>query len=352
MGPSPRSWSCTVSSSGAPVAISTAPMSARPSAAVAVGAVACRRAASATRPVATSARTLSPPSAETVRTSTFAPLPLLRDTFTAGRGYRPMARSLQRELREQSDRLDLAAADAERADRRGLPRGDTVANPLARADQRDLVDQLVGHCGHRRVPVAAEEGVLDPDRRLLVAEPLGVVVVEILVARAHAADVEREHRLHRVAALLEVVPDDAGDERRDVEVRQALASARRLEARLDVRREHRPLLRRHPDGEEAVGQLGRGLHARGADRGGVDRQVRAPVQNALQRLAEAGRAGSGVRKLILLSSKLGGFLALEDLADDLDVLAGAGERLSVAHAVPALDDLRTGRSEAQDEAAA
>src|SRR5262249_16339695 len=142
MGPSPRSWSCTVSSSGAPVAISTAPMSARPSAAVAVGAVACRRAASATRPVATSARTLIPP-------------PLLRDPSPAGRGYRPMARSLQRELREQADRLDLAAADAERADRRGLPRGDTVANPLARADQRDLVDQLVGHCGHRRVPVAA-----------------------------------------------------------------------------------------------------------------------------------------------------------------------------------------------------
>ena len=65
------------------------------------------------------------------------------------------------------------------------------------------------------------------------------------------------------------------------------------------------------------------LHARRADRRGVDRQVRAAVQDALQRLAEARRARSRVRKFILLAAQLGGFLALQDLADDLDVLARA-----------------------------
>src|SRR5215475_7511091 len=47
--------------------------------------------------------------------------------------------------------------------------------------------------------------------------------------------------------------------------------------------------------------------------------IRAAVEDALQRLAETRRTRSGVRKLILFSSKLGGFLTLQDLPDDLDV---------------------------------
>jgi hypothetical protein len=43
-------------------------------------------------------------------------------------------------------------------------------------------------------------------------------------------------------------------------------------------------------------------------------------------------------------------LALQDLAQDFDVFAGARHRLAEGHAVPALDDLRSRRADAQQEA--
>jgi hypothetical protein len=45
-------------------------------------------------------------------------------------------------------------------------------------------------------------------------------------------------------------------------------------------------------------------------------------------------------------------LAREDRRDDLSVLARAGQRIAVGDAVPALDDLRPGRAEPEQEAAA
>lgn len=46
-----------------------------------------------------------------------------------------------------------------------------------------------------------------------------------------------------------------------------------------------------------------------------------------------------------------GLLPGENRAHDLDVLAGARQRLAVGNAVPALDDLRARSADAQDEAA-
>ena len=69
----------------------------------------------------------------------------------------------------------------------------------------------------------------------------------------------------------------------------------------------------------------------------------------LERLAEAQRALAGSGSLVVLALEVERLLAGEDPADDLDVLAGAGERLGVGLAVPALDDLRPRRAEPEDE---
>ena len=58
------------------------------------------------------------------------------------------------------------------------------------------------------------------------------------------------------------------------------------------------------------------------------------------------------REVVELAVVLDGLAAGDDAADDVDVLAGAGERAGIGLAVPALDDLRAGRAEAEDEAPA
>ena len=84
--------------------------------------------------------------------------------------------------------------------------------------RRDLIDQFVRHGRHRFALLAAEVEVLDLLRRVLEAQALGVGVVEVLVARAHAADVEAEAGLDLVAALLDVVAHHYRDEGCHVEV--------------------------------------------------------------------------------------------------------------------------------------
>src|SRR5690606_12009258 len=149
-----------------------------------------------------------------------------------------------------------------------------------------------------------------------------------------------------------VVAEHAGDEGRDVEALERLAAARRLEAGLEVRLEVAPALRAHPHRDQPVRHLGAAADAGGADQRGVDRQVLAAVQDALERLAEPRGARAAVRDVVVLAVELERLLAREDLADDLDVLAGAGERLAVRHAVPALDHLWSRGTEAEDEATA
>src|SRR5579885_1511345 len=70
--------------------------------------------------------------------------------------------------------------------------------------------------------LAGEVEVLDALRLGGEAVAAGEVVVEVLLARAHAADVEREHGLDELEARLHVVADDDGDRDRDVEVGRAL----------------------------------------------------------------------------------------------------------------------------------
>src|SRR4029077_20919160 len=103
--------------------------------------------------------------------------------------------------------------------------------------------------------------------------------------------------------------------------------------------------------QPAVGDLGRLLDALRPDRRDVDRDLPA-VEDALQRLAEAGRAGTAEGNLIVLALVLDGLLAGPDLAHDLDVLAGLHERLAVPLAVPSLDDLRARHAEPEEKASA
>src|SRR5204862_7070720 len=106
------------------------------------------------------------------------------------------------------------------------------------------------------------------------------------------------------------------------------------------------------DRDPAVADLGGHLHGLAADRADEDRDLVAQrMEVELQRLALAGRAGDvgGQRELVVLALVVERALARNDLADDLDVLAGAAPGLRVRHAVPALGDLRARGPEPEDE---
>src|SRR5205814_936231 len=158
---------------------------------------------------------------------------------------------------------------------------------------------------------AVEEGVLDRARLVLVAVACEQVVVEVLAARAHAADVERVVLLERVAPALDVVGRERRHRRRDLE---ALARA--------VEREDGPrLLRRPEDRQPAVRDLDRLLDRLRRDRRDVDRDLGAQrSQHQLQRLAEPGRAVARVRDVVVRAVVLE-HVAPERRAHELDVLA-------------------------------
>ena len=112
------------------------------------------------------------------------------------------------------------------------------------------------------------------------------------------------------------------------------------------------LLRVVEDRLPAVGQLGGQLDVLRAERGQDDRDVRADrVVDELQRLAESGALPGRQRDLIVRALVLQP-LPAPHLAADLDQLAGPGQRRVVGNAVPALDDLRPGRADAQRETSA
>src|SRR5262249_1158995 len=72
----------------------------------------------------------------------------------------------------------------------------------------------------------------------------------------------------------------------------------------------------------------------------------------MQRLAQSGRTRTGEGDLVVLACVGQRLIALEDLADDFNVLAGAQEWLAVSHTVPALHHLWAGRPDTKDKATA
>src|SRR5215213_10145465 len=101
---------------------------------------------------------------------------------------------LQSQLRKRAQSRHVGRPHEQGRHARLAPRTEPVADALARADQRHLVDELVGYSGDRFTLLPAELQLLNALRLFLVAVPLDERVVEVRTARAHAADIEREHR--------------------------------------------------------------------------------------------------------------------------------------------------------------
>jgi hypothetical protein len=221
-----------------------------------------------------------------------------------------------------------------------VPRGEPIAYALDRADERHLVDERIRDLGRRLALLAVEEQILDLTRLRLVPVAREQVVVEILAARAHAADVERVVLLQHRTPRVDVVGHERGNRGRDVE-----PVARAIDW------EHRArLLRRPEDRQPAVGDLERLLDRLRPDRRKVDRNVGPErPRHQLQRLAEPGAALH--RNVVMHAVMLEPFPS-QHRAHDLDVLARLAERLPPLLPVPALDDLRAGRAEAHQEPSA
>src|SRR5690606_14655997 len=150
--------------------------------------------------------------------------------------------------------------------------------------------------GFRLAPREIE--ILDARRFRLVAHAHGIVVVEVPPACAHAADVEREPFLHRLTARGKIGADFHRHERRDVEGYGTGAAAGARHAGAYVRGNEVEALRIEEQGQHAVGELAGERDAGRTDRRGIDRHVAPAALDALERLAEPGRAGTAVRNLV------------------------------------------------------
>ena len=155
------------------------------------------------------------------------------------------------------------------------------------------VDQLRRNRGHRFVPLPREVQILDLRGRLFEAETLGIAVVEVLVPRAHATDVQRHLSANRHHALFHIIPHDDGHEGCHVELAHVLVT-RFGETFLDRLVEYVKLFRVHPHREKPIGDFGCSLDTLGGNRCGIDRNIFLAVQNTLERFAETRCALAGV----------------------------------------------------------
>ena len=186
-----------------------------------------------------------------------------------------------------------------------------------------------------------------------VAHPAVDVGVEVGVLGAHPAHVQRQVRLHRREGGGAVVGDDDVGRRADLEVLAATPRAGTGEALVE------PLVvgvghpRRVEDRQPAVADLGGHrdvLRALGAEH---DRDIGAQrVGDRLERLAQPGGALARQRQRVVRAVAGHRLLARPHLPDDVDVFAGAGQRLRELLAVPTLDHLRSRHSQPEDVAPA
>src|SRR5208282_3974546 len=97
------------------------------------------------------------------------------------------------------------AGDEQHRDDRLAPALEIVADLLARADQRELLDQGARYppCGLVLAPREVE--ILDLEYLLLIAHADRYVGVEVGALGSHAAEVERVEGAHRVDRPLDVI---------------------------------------------------------------------------------------------------------------------------------------------------
>src|SRR5579883_817428 len=129
--------------------------------------------------------------------------------FYTGQGHVAVrtarATSRLRQLRDEPDRLALRRAHDHRADLRLLPHLEPFADARGRPDEVQRVHELVRYRGDRLAALPREEQILNLVRLRLEANAPDVLAVEVLLPRAHPADVEREAHLERHPARVEIV---------------------------------------------------------------------------------------------------------------------------------------------------
>ncbi len=201
----------------------------------------------------------------------------------------------------------------------------------------------VRHRGGGVTLLAVQEQVLDLLRLGLEPVARDEVVVEVLPAGAHAADVEPVVGPERIAGALEVVGDERRDRRRDVE-----AGARERRGKGLPR-----AFGREEDREPAVGDLGGELDRLRLEDGEVDRDVGAKrPRHQLERLPESRRARAGVRNLVVQAVVLERLPPERPQRTISTYSRSLRQRLPPGLAVPALDHLRAREAEPEQEAAA
>lgn len=194
-------------------------------------------------------------------------------------------------------------------------------------------------------PAPGEEELLNPARLLLEPHPRHQIGVEIARRVSHPADVEAEHRLDGQQPLGDVVADADVGHGRDEEAFAQIGE--RGLVRLGAGR--RPV-QRQPAVRD-TGRLRHVLRTFGAEQNGQFGTER--MRDRLQCLAESHAIGALVRVGVEASVEFNGPFAPEDLAYDIDVLPGRGQRrLRERAPVPALHDLRPRQPEAEHHAPA
>src|SRR5262249_17624463 len=138
----------------------------------------------------------------------------------------------------------------------------------------------------------------------------------------------------------------------DIVSRQALLTAALGEAGVEVRLEQLEALRGHKSREQAIPYLGGIADGRWCDRSRIYLYLWIALPFALQRISQSRRTRAGEGDLVVLACVGQRLIALEYLADDFNVLAGAQEWLAVSHTVPALHHLWAGRPDTKDKATA
>src|SRR5215210_7130014 len=109
------------------------------------------------------------------------------------------------EVGHQLEGFGMAGTDHDRGHGRIRPDFVALLDALDGADEGKLVAELVGDGLLGLLLTAGEEEVLDAPGGVAVAVTGDELVVEVLVAGAHAADVEGEVRLHRGEGGLYIV---------------------------------------------------------------------------------------------------------------------------------------------------
>ncbi len=178
------------------------------------------------------------------------------------------------------------------------------------------------------------------------------VLMKILVAMAHAADVQRNLRLHLRQRTLHVAVHSDVHRGLDCEVAQALTVAGATETLLEPGQIFGQRSWHETQRQPAVRDFRCQLHGRFVSGAEIDRDVGIHMQDGFQRLADAERALTGVRQAYLTPFMCHRRFTSEDLPHDRDVVLVAVVRPAPWLAVPTLNDLRSRYTEPGDETSA